>query len=94
MQGINANILTYTDKINSFKKKLTLCGVRIKKGIKVEMFELKTCCRLRKNLVDLILQNFPLLKINIENYLTYLMYLPWTGKRSVCIKCVRENIIY
>jgi hypothetical protein len=31
MQGKNENILTYTDKINSFKEKLTLWGARIKK---------------------------------------------------------------
>jgi hypothetical protein len=31
MQGINENILTSTEKINSFKEKLTWCGAKIKK---------------------------------------------------------------
>jgi hypothetical protein len=40
MQGKNENILTCTDKINSFKEKLTLCGARIKKENKGEMVKL------------------------------------------------------
>jgi hypothetical protein len=39
MQGKNENVLTYTDKINSFKEKLTLWGASIKKENKVEIFE-------------------------------------------------------
>jgi hypothetical protein len=34
IQGKNENILTCTDKINSFKEKLTLLGARIKKRTK------------------------------------------------------------
>jgi hypothetical protein len=38
MQGKNGIILTCTDKVNSFKEKLTLWGARMKKENKVEMF--------------------------------------------------------
>jgi hypothetical protein len=55
MQGKNENILTCTDKINSFKEKLTLWGAIIKKESTFEMFVLTKTCRLDKNLVDLIL---------------------------------------
>jgi hypothetical protein len=40
MQGKNENILTFTDKINPFKEKLTLWGARIRKENKVEIFKL------------------------------------------------------
>jgi hypothetical protein len=53
IQGKNENILTCTNKINSFKGKLTLWGARIKKENKAEMFELTNSFRLDKNLVDL-----------------------------------------
>jgi hypothetical protein len=36
MQGKNENIITSTDKINSFKEKLTLWGARIKKRTKLK----------------------------------------------------------
>lgn len=68
MQGKNENILTCTDKISSFKEKLTLWGARIKKENKAEMFELTKNCRLDKNLVSLILQSLSLLSKNIEKY--------------------------
>ena len=51
MQGKNENILTCTDKIGSFKEKLRLWGVRIKKENKVEMFELTQKCRWTKILL-------------------------------------------
>ncbi|XP_063785805.1 zinc finger BED domain-containing protein 5-like [Pseudophryne corroboree] len=68
MQGKNENILTCTDKITTFKEKLTLWGARIKKDNKVEMFELTKSCRLDKNLVNLILQSLLLLSNNIDKY--------------------------
>jgi hypothetical protein len=40
MQGNNGNILTCSDKINSFKEKLTRWGARIKKENEVKMFKL------------------------------------------------------
>jgi hypothetical protein len=40
MQGKNENILTCTDKINSFKEELTMWGVRIKRQNKFVMFDL------------------------------------------------------
>jgi hypothetical protein len=40
MQWKNANVLTCTDKINSFKEKLTLWRARIKKENKGEMVKL------------------------------------------------------
>jgi hypothetical protein len=55
MQGKNENILTCTDKFNSFEDKLTLGGAKIRKESTVQMFELTKSCRLDKNLVDLIL---------------------------------------
>jgi hypothetical protein len=68
MQGKNENILTCTEKINSFKVKLTLWGVRIKEENKVEMFELTRSCRLNKNFANLILQNLSLMSKNTEKY--------------------------
>jgi hypothetical protein len=56
MQGINENILTYTDKINSSEEELTLWGTTIKKENKVEMFMSTKCCRLDKKLVSLLLR--------------------------------------
>jgi hypothetical protein len=64
MRGKNENIHICTDKINSFKEKLTLWGARNKQENKVEMFELTESCSLIKNL-DLILQS---LSKNIEKY--------------------------
>jgi hypothetical protein len=62
-----------SDKIKSFKEKLTLWGARIKEANKVEMFdELTKSCRLDKNLVDLILQILSLMSKN-------------TGERSVYV---------
>jgi hypothetical protein len=52
LQGMNENILTRTDKINTFKEKLTPWESRIKKENKVEVFKLTKSCRLDKNLVD------------------------------------------
>jgi hypothetical protein len=40
MQGKNENLLTCTDKINSFNEKLTLWGAGNKKENKGETFEL------------------------------------------------------
>jgi hypothetical protein len=50
MQGKNENILICTEKINSFKEKLTLWGARIKNENKAEMFELTKSFRLDRNL--------------------------------------------
>jgi hypothetical protein len=84
MQGKDENILPCTDKINSFKEKLTLWGVRIKKENKVEMFELTKSCRLGKNLVDLIIQSLPLLSKNAEKYFPSLdvCSLEWVRDQS------------
>jgi hypothetical protein len=68
MQGKKQNILTCTDKITSFKKKLKLWGGRIKKKNKVETLELTKICRLNKNIVNLVLQNLSLLSKHIEKY--------------------------
>jgi hypothetical protein len=94
MQGKNENILTFTDKINSFEEKLTLWGARIKKGNKAEIIELTKYCRLDKNLVDLILQNLSLLSKNTENVfpVNWRIFLG-LGVRSVCFKCVRVSRI-
>jgi hypothetical protein len=40
-QGKNENIITFTDKINSFKENPTMWGARIKNENKVQMFELR-----------------------------------------------------
>jgi hypothetical protein len=48
MQGKTENFLTCTDKINSFKEKVTLCGARMKKEKKIEIFELTRSYRLKK----------------------------------------------
>jgi hypothetical protein len=57
MQIKNENIFTFTDKIISFKEKLTLWGATAKKENKLEIFELTRSCRQNKNRVDFILQS-------------------------------------
>jgi hypothetical protein len=79
MQRKNENILTFTDKINSFKEKLTLRRAIIQKDKKIEMFALTKCCRLDKNLVDLILQSLSLLGKTSKIISRHLQDLPWTG---------------
>jgi hypothetical protein len=62
------NILTCRYKITSFKEKVTLWGSQNQKWNKLKMFQLAKYCRLGKNFVDLILQNFSLLSKIIEKY--------------------------
>lgn len=87
VQGRKENILTCTNKINSFKEKVTLCEAKIEIEKKGEVFEPIKSCTLDTNLVDLFLQSLSPLTKSTE------IYFSSHGLGSVSAKCVRVSRI-
>lgn len=94
MQGKQENILTSTDKINSFQQKLSLWITKIEKHATWDMFELTKTCHIDSTLSKLISRSLRLLEENIKKYFPSLDVSTMDWVRNPFINSAYETALF